>query len=275
MVLDEYKEIQTGAGQAPDTGATELPDISKEKLSEMPKEVVDLHTNAKAALAAATKRNQEAAEEKRQVAVEKEYLNRQREELQAEREKFYGQLQEQYSKPFQPTSQTSSTPKPDWTVDPIAAGLHLQERQEKMEREHREQMAVLEKKAKDSEDALKTTQSAVSYQRFFDREIAPKYKNVQESDLDTYLAAHPGMPSNPDTIRRAAEEIKTAKDAELEAKWQDYLKEKEAKAKEATIPGVGNVGAPQPVKGWNDMTEDEQVAIMIKQKQQFEALRGG
>ena len=257
---EDYKNLGTEPSQAPQ-GATELP-VTPEALKGLsPEAVVEKLNNANKAIAEATRRNQEAAEQRRQIETEREETDRRRQELLEREEKFHEQLGKWQQPP--PIHQTTTIP-PSWETDPIAAGRALQDEFARLNRARDEDRRVYEEKYSNLESELRATQSATAFNEFLKEEIKPKYPRVGKPDIDLYFSERPTLKPDERTVKRAAEEIQKTKDAEVETWHQDYLKRKEAEAKEATLQGGGTAGSFEKVDNFIHLSEAEQAEILKK-----------
>ena len=257
-----------GAGQTPDGATDELPDYTAEQIAGMkPEEMEALLGNIKKFRASATQKSQEAAEIKRQleqIQAESKYYKTQAEQRQTDLQKVYEQMSQLSQRPAQ------STPSQPPEYDPYNPDKWAKDYQ----KWHQDQLKSTRDEFGKKFDELKSQaeEANLGYREMridkYLESAKPQFgKDVSKEEIELWARQHPDADWSDggwkNTINQALRERQAIWDQKAEAKWQEYLAEKEKAAQEAQeVPGAPWAGGAPDLDKFADATPAEKEAMM-------------
>ena len=272
-MADKQTKIQpadaadVAAGTTPDTGATdELPDYTVEQFAGLPDEQkLALMGNVKKFRAEATQKSQEAAEIRRQneqLKAEREYFKSEATKREELLNKYYDSLTRSQQ---QPERSTPSQPPEYDPYNPDKSYAALQKYHDEKLNQHDSKYAELKKEFDSLKEETNVGLRTMKMERYLEKAIPQMGPDVSQEEVVLWFNMHPDVEPNTESINQALRERQSIYDAKVQAKYEEYLKEKEKAAENAQeTPGAAFAGGAPDVKKWLEMSEAEREKEMTK-----------
>jgi len=267
LKIQPANEADGAVGQSPATGATgELPDLTAEQFAGLSdQEKLAYVGNAKQFIKTATQKSQEAAE-----------IRKANEQLQAEREYFKSENQKQkelidkYNEYLLQSQQRPevSTPSQPPTYDPYNPDKSIDALRSHYDGQLKQRDSTIEELKGDFESLKEETNvglRTIKMERYLEKAIPQMGPDVSQEEVVLWFNMHPDVEPTADSISQAIRERQSLYDTKVQAKYEDYLKQKEEAAKGAQeSPGAPFAGGAPDLGKFTNMTSAEQEAEIAK-----------
>jgi len=275
---DEQIKIQPGddaddkAGQSQEVATDDkLSDITAEKFAGMSdEEKLALMDNVKKMRAEATQKFQEASEYRKQfenLQAEREYYKTEAQKRQEVLDKYYESLtSQQQPARSEPLRQP---PKIDPYATPEQIAKEYTEYYNSLRAEDQKALEDIKKELESVKEETNTGMRTLRIEKYLEKAIPKVGPDVSQEEIEIWARQHPDADWTDrgwmNTLNQAIRERQAIYDQKVQAKYEEYLKEKEAAAKKAQeTPGAPFAGGTPDFDKFAKMTPAEQEAEIAK-----------
>ena len=260
----------------------ELPDYTVEQIAGMkPEEVAKIVGNAKEFIKSATQKSQEAAEirkQSEQLRAESKYYKTQAEEATKNLQKFYEQMSQL------PQQQTPSAPSQPPEYDPYNPDQWARNYQKWHEEQLKTTRNEFDKKFEELKSEAQqagTDVRTLRMEKYLDKAIPEFGKDVTIPEIDAWVRQHPNADLSAEgwmeTLNQAIRECQGEINTRNEARWKEYVAEKEKQVEGAQeVPGSAFAGEVPNIDEFVSKTPaDKDTEVMKFFERQARKVQGG